>query len=288
MTPRRFSQLDVFSTEPGFGNPLAVVHDAEGLNAEDMATFARWTNLSETTFLLPPTDPRADYRVRIWTPGGELPFAGHPTLGSAHAWLEAGGRPRATGTVVQECGIGLVDVRRPIDGDSTLAFSAPPLLREGAPDPALLEAVVEALGIDADAVVDASWVDNGAGALGVLLRDADTVLALHPDLAAIAALDVEVGVAGRRSPEAPGGDGTSLEVRGFFPAVGIPEDPVTGSLNAGLARWLIGAEYLPADYVAAQGTALGRRGRVHVSTTEDGMIWIGGATTTVIAGTVVL
>jgi PhzF family phenazine biosynthesis protein len=270
-----FRQVNVFSPEPLLGNPVAVVHDADALTDEQMAAFARWTNLSETTFLLRPTAGDADYRLRIFTPGGELPFAGHPTLGSAHAWLEAGGVPRGEG-LVQECGVGLVRVRR----DEQLAFAAPPLIRSGPVQETDLDRIVTALRIDRDDVVDGQWVDNGAGWVAVLLRDAAAVLALDPDVARFDGLDI--GVAGLH----PAGGDTQVEVRAFAPDVGIPEDPVTGSLNAGLAQWLTGNGTLPPSYVAAQGTALGRAGRAHVDTDSDGTIWVGGATVTTISGRV--
>jgi PhzF family phenazine biosynthesis protein len=269
----RFSQVDVFSAQPHRGNPVAVVHDADDLTDEEMAAFARWTNLSETTFLLAPTDPGADYRLRIFTPGGELPFAGHPTLGSAHAWLEAGGVPAREDTVVQECGAGLVELRR----EERLSFEAPPLLRSGPVDDADLAAVARALRVDVSAFLGSAWVDNGPGWVGVRLASAEEVLALAPDWGAFG--DLKVGVVG---PHAPGG-GAAVEVRAFCPQYGIPEDPVTGSLNAGLAQWLVDSGDLAAPYVAAQGTALGRAGRVHVEQL-GGSIWVGGETTTVIAG----
>jgi PhzF family phenazine biosynthesis protein len=271
---RAFRQVDVFSNQPLLGNPVAVVHDADGLSAEEMARFARWTNLSETTFLLPPTDPAADYRLRIWTPGGELPFAGHPTLGSAHAWLEAGGVPRSDDEVVQECGAGLVQVRRGL----RLAFAAPPLLRSGPVDVDDLTRIAAALRIDEHDIVDAAWIDNGPGWVGVLLADAAAVLACRPDPGAFGPLDI--GVVGLYPP---GGD-VAIEVRAFCPGLGVVEDPVTGSLNAGLAQWLAGNR-LPTAYVAAQGTVLGRQGRVHVSVEGDG-VWVGGDTRTSITGTI--
>jgi PhzF family phenazine biosynthesis protein len=271
---RTFRQVDVFSDQPLLGNPVAVVHDADDLSEEQMARFARWTNLSETTFLLAPTTDEADYRLRIWTPGGELPFAGHPTLGSAHAWLEAGGVPRSDDEVVQECGAGLVTVRRGL----RLAFAAPPLLRSGPVDLDDLSRVAAALRIDERDIVDAAWVDNGPGWVGVLLADAAAVLACQPDPGAFGSLDI--GVVG---PYPAGGD-VAIEVRAFCPGLGVVEDPVTGSLNAGLAQWLAGNR-LPTSYVASQGTALGRHGRVHVSVEGDG-VWVGGDTLTSIVGTV--
>lgn len=262
----RFHQLDVFSSEPLLGNPLAVVHDAGDLNDAMMAAFARWTNLSETTFLLPPTDPVADYRVRIFTPGGELPFAGHPTLGSCHAWLAAGGRPQAADRIVQECGVGLVTVRR--DG-SRLAFAAPPLFRTGPVDETLLETIVAGLGLHRSDIIHHQWVDNGPGWCAVMLRSAGQVLAVRPDFAVLR--EVKLGVIG---PQPPGSD-TQFEVRAFVAGLGVPEDPVTGSLNAGLARWLIDSGLAPRRYVVSQGAALHRRGRVHVEATGPD-VWIGG------------
>ncbi|CAM3837753.1 PhzF family phenazine biosynthesis protein [Tsukamurella ocularis] len=269
----RFRQVDVFSSEPLLGNPVAVVHDADDLTAEQMAAFARWTNLSETTFLLRPTDPAADYRLRIFTPGGELPFAGHPTLGSAHAWLEDGGVPASEGEVVQECGAGLVRLRR---GDE-LAFAAPPLRRSGPADADTVRRIAAGLRVPATEILAAAWVDNGPGWVAARLRDADAVLALRPDFPAMG--DLKIGVVG---PYPAGGD-ADVEVRAFCPDLAVPEDPVTGSLNAGIAQWLIGSGELPDRYTASQGTALGRRGRVHVERDGDA-IWIGGATSTTIRG----
>ena len=276
MTERRFSQLDVFTTVPLRGNPLAVVHDAQGLSDAQMADMARWTNLSETTFLLPPDDPEADYRVRIFTPGGELPFAGHPTLGSCHAWLAAGGVPRDPGVVVQQCGVGRVRVRR--DGDR-LAFAAPALRRTGPVEPTLRAQAVAALGLADDQVLRLEWIDNGPGWMGALLADAATVLALQPDFVAMRGL--KLGVVG---PHLAGHE-CQFEVRAFVPGLGVPEDPVTGSLNAGLAQWLIGAGLAPDAYVAAQGAALGRAGRVHVQR-QGADVWIGGAVCPVVSGIV--
>ncbi len=272
-----FRQVDVFSSEPLRGNPVAVVHDADDLTDEQLAAFARWTNLSETTYLLAPSDPAADYRLRIFTPGGELPFAGHPTLGSAHAWLEAGGVPASQGEVVQECGAGLVRVRR----EERLSFAAPPLVRSGPVDDADLARIVRALRIEAGDVLDAAWVDNGPGWVAVLLSDGGAVLDLEPDFAAFDGL--EIGAFGPY----PEGD-IDLEVRAFCPGLGITEDPVTGSLNAGIAQHWAGAGHvLPERYVAAQGTALGRAGRVHVGLEGD-TVWVGGDTLTTITGTLTL
>ncbi len=282
MTPRRFSQLDVFSAVPLRGNPLAVVHDAQGLSDGQMADFARWTNLSETTFLLPPDDPAADYRVRIFTPGGELPFAGHPTLGSCHAWLAAGGLPRDPGTVVQQCGVGRVRVRRGGAGDAArLAFAAPALRRSGPVDAVLRAQAAAALGLpDAD-LLQLEWIDNGPGWMAARLRDAAAVLALKPDFIRMQGLNL--GVVGPH----PAGSECQFEVRAFVPDLGVPEDPVTGSLNAGLAQWLIGAGLAPDRYQVAQGAALGRAGRVFVER-EGADIWIGGAVCAVITGSVTL
>ncbi|MBB3295536.1 phenazine biosynthesis protein PhzF family [Mitsuaria sp. PDC51] len=273
---RRFVQVDVFTAEALKGNPLAVVVDGAGLDEATMAAFARWTNLSETTFLLPPTDPGADYRVRIFTPGGELPFAGHPTLGSAHAWLASGGDPKQPGEVVQQCEIGLVRIRR--DG-GRLAFAAPPLKREGPVEPALREQALRALRLEAAELLDLVWVDNGPQWMAARLRSAEAVLALQPDFVAMDGL--KLGVVGAY----PAGSPQQFEVRAFVPGLGVPEDPVTGSLNAGLALWLQGAGLAPDRYVAAQGAALGRAGRIHVAR-EGAHCWIGGDVTPLIHGQV--
>jgi PhzF family phenazine biosynthesis protein len=268
---RRFQQVDVFSEQPGLGNPVAVVLDAGGLDAQAMQRFAAWTNLSETTFLLEPTAPDADYRVRIFTPDRELPFAGHPTLGSCHAWLDGDDRDR----IVQECGAGLVELRR-IDG--RLAFAAPPLIRSGPVDETLLAEVAEALALQREDIVDAAWVDNGPGWLGVQLASAAAVLAAP---VALPASHGDVGLVGLHPAGAP----EAIEVRAFFGVAGQTwEDPVTGSLNASVAQWLLGRGVLEAPYVARQGTALGRAGRIHISREGD-TVWVGGATTTVIRGT---
>ena len=272
---RAFSQVDVFTDQLGYGNPVAVVHDAEGIDDDLLAAFARWTNLSETTFLLPPEDPSADYLLRIFTAARELPFAGHPTLGSARAWLEAGGVPKGD-DIVQECGAGLVRIRR--DG-ARLALAAPPLLRDGPVDVADLAEVVSALRIDPHDVVDAQWADNGPGWVAVLLRDADAVLAVDPDWANLP----NVGVIGAYPPGSP----VAFEVRVMTPVVTSGEDPVTGSFNAAVAQWLIPAGVAPASYVVSQGTVLQRRGRVYVR--QDGAdIWVGGDTVVGIVGTVAL
>ncbi len=310
MTQRAFKQVDVFTAAPYFGNPLAVVLDGSGLSDADMQRFAQWTNLSETTFLLPPITPAADYRVRIFTPGGELPFAGHPTLGSCHAWLQAGGTPRSTTEIVQECKVGLVRLRR--EG-VRLAFAAPALKR-GNPSPALLAQVAAALGLSAKQILAAQLLDNGPVWLGLLLDSHQTVLQLNPDHLALKNLGQKVGVAaldqpapgaaliGRSNREArafaahsttratpePEADAPALEVRAFAAPIGINEDPVTGSLNASLAQWLIAEGHAPARYIAAQGTCLGRAGRVHIEQTADGQVWVGGESVTCIDGNVSL
>jgi len=270
--------VDVFSPQAYRGNPLAVVLEGEGLDTATMQHFANWTNLSETTFLLPPEDPRADYRVRIFTGSEEFPFAGHPTLGSAHAWLEAGGVPKVEGYVVQECAAGLVRVKR---DDGRLAFAAPPLTRFGPVEEAVRRQLAAALRLPLDDVLDAVWLVNGPEWIGVLLGSAEQVLALRPDPTAMG--NLKVGVIG---PHAAGA-GTDFEVRTFLPGDAMVEDPVTGSFNAGAAQWLIGSGRAPEQYLAAQGTALGRAGRIHISA-EDGDIWVGGASTTCIRGTVLL
>ena len=283
MSHHGFSQVDVFANGPLSGNPVAVVHDADEVDEATMAAFARWTNLSETTFLMSPTDPRADYRLRIFTPGGELPFAGHPTLGSAHAWLEQGGLPTANDLVVQECGVGLVQLRR--EGDR-LAFRAPHLLREGEVDPETLAEAVAALGVGQDRVLRANWVDNGPGWLGLELAEAQDVLDLTPDFVALGRL--AVGVIGPHLEEDRASLGADYEVRAFYADASGNEDPVTGSLNAGLALWLSRAGRVPGDYVVRQGTALGRDGRVQVSSDAVGDIWVGGASRIVVRGSLTL
>jgi len=275
---RGFAQVDVFTDTALAGNPLAVVLDGRDLDAAAMQRFCDWTNLSEATFLLPPTRYGADYAVRIFSPGRELPFAGHPTLGSCHAWLEAGGRPRGE-LVVQECGVGLVRIRR--DGER-LAFAAPPLVRSGPLDEADVQRIARGLRVSRDAIVAHAWCQNGPPWRGVMLRSAGEVLALQPDRIVLQGWDIGV-VAPHRA-----GHDAQFEVRAFFSGLhGVTEDPVTGSLNAALAQWLIGAGLAPSRYVAAQGTALGRAGRVFVEQAGDD-IWIGGHTVTVIEGQVAL
>jgi PhzF family phenazine biosynthesis protein len=274
---RPFSQVDVFTTTPYGGNPVGVVLDGADLSSEEMQHFARWANLSETTYVLPPTTEDADYRVRIFTPVLELPFAGHPTLGTCHAWLEASGNTERTDVVVQECAAGLVAIRSTDEG---LAFAAPPLVRSGPVEESLVADIATALDVDRDAIVDAAWADNGPGWVAVLLGDAEEVLALRPSF-----VDLDLGVVGPY----PEGSETAIEVRAFFPKDGaLVEDPVTGSLNASVAEWLLRTERVQAPYVASQGGALGRSGRVHIARDDDATIWVGGGTVTCIAGTVEL
>jgi PhzF family phenazine biosynthesis protein len=273
---RPFAQVDVFTTVAYAGNPVAVVLDGSGLGTEQMHRFARWTNLSETTFVLPPVDREADYLVRIFTPTLELPFAGHPTLGTCHAWLTlGGGRPKQDDVIVQECAAGLIPVRR---SDAGLAFAAPPLLRSGAVDEAFVQRIATAARIERGQILAAEWVVNGPEWIAILLASADEVLALAPG-----PMDFDLGVVGPH----PEGSSEAFEVRAFFPKDGATvEDPVTGSLNASVAQWLLRTGRAQAPYVASQGTVLGRSGRVHISTDADGAVWVGGGTITCIGGTV--
>jgi PhzF family phenazine biosynthesis protein len=272
---RAFQQVDVFASGPYTGNPVAVVLDGEGLSDADMQRLANWTNLSETTFVLAPTDPAADYRLRIFTTSVELPFAGHPTLGSAHAWLTHGGSPRRPAVVVQECGAGLVTLRPTAD---RIAFAAPPLVRSGPLEEALAAELAEKLGVAPGDVVDSQWVDNGPGWAALLLRTAAQVRAVKPTL-----VDLPVGVVG---PYGEGGP-ADFEVRAFFPAgETMFEDPVTGSLNASLAQWLLASGRARAPYVASQGSALGRAGRVYVDQDAEGTIWVAGTAVTCVSGSI--
>jgi PhzF family phenazine biosynthesis protein len=275
---RPFQQVDVFSTEPLRGNPVAVVVDAEGLTTEQMERFTRWTNLSEAAFLLPPSDPAADYRVRIFTQVGELPFAGHPTLGSCHAWLRAGGQPHDAESVVQECGAGLIRLRHRED---MLTFEAPPLTRSGPVGTQDLARIARVLGIDADDIIDSQWADNGPGWVVVMLASVEAVLALAPSGRGE---HVDIGVVGMFPPDSE----CAYEVRAIFnnDRGDIIEDPVTGSLNAAVAQWLVGSGRVTPPYTASQGTALGRAGRPRISADADGAIWVGGATTTRIEGSI--
>jgi PhzF family phenazine biosynthesis protein len=307
-TTRPYQQVDVFTDTAFLGNPLAVVLDGTGLSDAKMQTFAAWTQLSETTFVLPPTPEGAaggaDYRVRIFTPGAELPFAGHPTLGTAHAWLKAGNTPRQAGVLMQECGVGLVTLKQL---GERWAFAAPPLTRSdiSAED---LGPVLTALGLDASVVIAAQNLNNGPHWLGLLVESVDTVLALEPDHAALKKLGIKVGVAARR--QAPDGglirranrearaftssntrianDPTDLEVRAFAAPVGVTEDPVTGSLNASLAQWLMADGQMPATYSARQGTMLGRAGQVFLSQDAQAQVWVGGDVVACVQGFVTL
>lgn len=313
---RAFKQVDVFTATPYLGNPLAVVLDGAGLSDAAMAAFSRWTNLSETTFLLPPTQPEADYRVRIFTPDSELPFAGHPTLGSCHAWLEAGGKPKNTakqGLIVQESAVGLVRIQQ---NASTLAFAAPALKRS-ALSASKLAQVAGALGISSQQIIAAQFLDNGAQWLGLLLDNTDTVLQITPNYITLKNLRLDVGVAGvyaalpatqliakssrearafSRAFSAQAAQSASaasksepetadIEVRAFMQSC---EDPVTGSLNASLAQWLIEDGYLPERYTASQGMCLDRAGRVNIERDASGQIWVGGSVVTCIDGMVTL
>lgn len=315
---RPFKQVDVFSATPYYGNPLAVVLDGRGLDTAAMQRFAHWTNLSETTFLLPPEDASADYKVRIFTPGGEMPFAGHPTLGSCHSWLQAGGKPKRRDIIVQECKVGLVNIRREPghEGAGRLAFAAPPLKRSS-PSPVVLAQVAAALGLKATQIAAAQLLDNGPVWLGLLLDNPETVLQLTPNHLELARLKVKVGVAAlypkteappliaraNREAKAFGQAATAdapaaadMEVRAFAAPMGINEDPVTGSLNASLAQWLMAEGYTPDRYVASQGVCLGRAGLVYLerdssvqaTSTGSGQVWVGGESVTCLDGSVTL
>ena len=313
MLTRPFKQVDVFTATPYLGNPLAVVLDGSGLTDAAMQSFARWTNLSETTFLLPPTDPTADYRVRIFTPGGELPFAGHPTLGSCHAWLRAGGQPKQADVIVQECAKGLVVIRHTAtaQGKARLAFAAPQMTRT-APSPAALAQMAAALGLKASQILAAQLLDNGPVWLSLLLDSPDTVLQMQPNQAALMLLQAHVGVAalypeepnstasliGRANREAQAFDQLhaadvtpepiDLEVRSFVASTTVYEDPVTGSLNASLAQWLMADGILPERYTASQGVCLERAGLVYLERDAAGQVWVGGDVVTCVDGHVTL
>ena len=272
---RRFTQVDVFSDTPFLGNPVAVVLDGDGLTTEQMQRFATWTNLSETTFIVPPADPEADYGVRIFDTASELPFAGHPTLGSCHAWLTTGGLPRDEQRIVQECPAGLIPIRPTDDG---LAFRSPPVFRSGPVEAELVTRIAGLLGVDRPAIVDAQWAANGPNWVVVLLESADEVLALRPGL-----VDLDLGVVGPYPPGSP----EAYEVRAFFPKDGqTAEDPVTGSLNAAIAEWLVASGRAVLPYVVSQGRVLGRRGRLHLSSDDGGSVWVAGRTITTITGAV--
>ncbi|MFM1765594.1 MAG: Trans-2,3-dihydro-3-hydroxyanthranilate isomerase [Pseudomonadota bacterium] len=314
MASRPFKQVDVFTSAAYLGNPVAVVLDGTGLSDASMQSFARWTQLSETTFVLPPSPEAkaqgADYKLRIFTPGGELPFAGHPTLGSASAWLKAGGQAQQAGVLVQECGVGLVRLEM---REGRWAFAAPPVQMRSMPE-ATLPALLKALGLQTNQVMDSQILNNGPEWWAFLLDDVETVRNLAPDHLALKQLGVKVGVAAKTeqknisSPllisrsnresrafagkslrnEATDKPDAQLEVRAFAAAIGITEDPVTGSLNASLSQWLIGSGEMPTDYVASQGSALGREGRVHIQQDTQGQVWVGGDTVICIEGHVAL
>ncbi len=278
---RAFKQVDVFTAAPYLGNPLGVVLDGSGLSTEQMQQFTNWTNLSECTFLFPPDDPTADYQVRIFCPGRELPFAGHPTLGSCHAWLESGGTSRDADVIVQECGAGLVRIQRD-RATGRLAFAAPELRRSGPLDDSDLDLIARGLGIELGAIIAHSWCDNGPGWQAVLLGSAAEVLAVRPNAELIGHLDI--GIVGPHP--LPASDQPTFELRAFFPGNnGLAEDPVTGSLNAAVAQWLIGAGLAESRYVASQGAAIGRAGRIYIESVGE-TIWVGGSSVTCIDGTV--
>lgn len=277
---RAFKQVDVFTTHLGAGNPVAVVLDGESLTDVEMARFAAWTNLSETTFVLPPTDVGADYRVRIFTPNQELPFAGHPTIGTCHAWLEAGGQPASADQIVQQCGAGLVTLRR-IDG--RLAFETPPCTRSGPVSDELRTTMLADLGLLPGQVVDVAWADNGPGWVAVLVSSVEVLRNLTPSLSSI---EVKAGVAALTGATDPAE--AALEVRAFFYAGGTREDPVTGSLNGSVAQWLVRNGTIAAPYLASQGVSMGRDGRVHVTPGDGEALWVGGDAVTGVDGTVAL
>jgi len=276
---RAFAQVDVFSSHPLKGNPVAVILDGEGLSTNQMQQLARWTNLSETTFVLRATDPDADYRLRIFTPGGELPFAGHPTLGSAHAWLENGGTPGRGDRVVQQCQAGLVAVLR---GERMLSFAAPPTLRTGPIDDSEVDLIAAAFKIDRERIIDHQWVDNGPGWAVVRLSTAREVLDLEPDLTVIP--QSMVGAIGAY----PEGSEYQFEMRTFAPKIGVAEDPVCGSMNAGVGQWLTAGGTVPGSYRVSQGAALGREGSIEITADIEGTVWVGGATRTIIRGVIAL
>ena len=274
---RSFQLVDVFGDRPLSGNPLAVVFDADNLDSEQMLQTARWINLSETTFLCSPTRNGADYRVRIFTPARELPFAGHPTLGSCHAWLTAGGRAQGCAEVIQECGAGLIRIRRT---DAALAFAAPPLVRSGPVDESKLDEIARFLRIGRSQIVDANWADNGPGWIVVVLASAEAVLGIEP--ARDCSTRVDVGVVGPY----PAGSQAAFEVRAFFTdhQGAVREDPVTGSLNASVAQWLLASGRASSPYIASQGTCVGRTGRIAIDQDRTGTVWVGGRVNTLVSG----
>jgi PhzF family phenazine biosynthesis protein len=304
MRQRPFKEIDVFTDQAYRGNPLAVVLDGQCLSTEQMQGFANWTNFSETTFVLPPTDSKADYQVRIFTPTMELPFAGHPTLGTCHAWLanQASGSPNKE-LIVQQCAVGLVTIKR---DEKRLAFAAPPLRRSGELSADELTATAQALGINTADIVASAWCDNGPGWRGILLNSVELLRSIKPDPNKIAgqfiglASTLKIGVSAisgaqnsqtsdeKQNLSTSNFDQPYLEVRAFFPGSGgFAEDPVTGSLNAALAQWLIGSGRAPGRYIAAQGLNLKRNGRVYIEQSGTD-IWVGGYSTTCVEGQVLL
>jgi len=271
-----FHQLDVFSNEPLFGNPLAVVHEANDLSESQMVQFANWTNLSESTFLLNPTNELADYKLRIFTPSSELAFAGHPTLGSCYAWLNRGGVPKNKDIIIQECGVGLIKIRR---NGERLSFLAPKLLKTGPLDQTTLNTISKGIGISVEDIAHHQWVDNGAGWCAVMLKTASQVLAIKPNVEYLKTL--KLGVIGPH----PTDHEHDFEVRAFVIPFGIHEDPVTGSLNAGIATWLINSGLSKDSYSVSQGTALGRKGKIYIETINN-EIWVGGEVVNCIEGEV--
>jgi PhzF family phenazine biosynthesis protein len=306
MQQRAFKQVDVFTAAAYLGNPLAVVLDGSDLDDAAMQSFARWTNLSETTFVLPPLDAAADYRLRIFTPGGELPFAGHPTLGSCHSWLEAGGQPQHSDFIIQQCSVGLIKIRRGL-AEQALAFAAP-ALKQSSPSQLQLTQAAAALGLEMAQILSAQILDNGPVWFSLLLDSPETVLQISPNHAELQRLNLKIGVAAIYKKEvAPAliarinrearafGQRTAnaqaepdLEVRAFAACIGIDEDPVTGSLNASLAQWLMAEGRMPDSYTAAQGCCLGRAGQVSLQRDGQGQVWVGGQTVTCISGSVLL
>jgi PhzF family phenazine biosynthesis protein len=272
----RFQLVDVFHDQPFSGNPLAVILDADDLSTEEMQQITRWLNLSETAFLLTPTTIDADYRVRIFTLEREMPFAGHPTLGSCHAWLAFGGKPHRDAEIIQECSAGLVPIRH----IEMLAFAAPPLIRGGPVIESTIQTIAKFLGINRSKIIDSQWADNGPGWIVVLLESAEEVLALNP--AKNHSTRIDVGVVGPYRSGSP----VAFELRAFFSdhRGGVVEDPVTGSLNASTAQWLLSSGRAITPYTASQGTRLGRTGRIFISQDQDGAVWVGGKTNTCFSG----
>lgn len=327
---RPFKQVDVFTSKPYFGNALAVVLNGSGLSDEQMQRFAMWTNLAETTFLMSPTpeaaDAGADYQVRIFTTAYEMSFAGHPTLGSCHAWLASGGVPKDPTCIVQQCNLGLVKIQRQ---GTRLAFAAPTLQRSVI-SADVLPGLLSALGLSAGQVVASQHLVNGPKFFGILLDSVHTVLELAPDFAALKAVlalgscsgvgvaskytaplngfevvDSSSGIASAKAVDSTSciasdtsansdsqthsvNGEPSFEVRMFVSDLEVTEDPITGSFNASLAQWLIAEDRAPHSYVAAQGTCIGRKGRVYIDQDASGQVWVGGDSVTCVDGSVLL